>query len=66
MSASNYTIIRRFRSVAKGVVMDVKGVGVCETPLAFMRFLRASKNVVKSVMNIFALTRPTRHNRLSR
>lgn len=30
-------------------MMDVKGDGVCETPLAFMRFLRASKNVVKSV-----------------
>lgn len=51
--------------MAKSVMMDVKGDGVCETPLAFMRFLRASKNVVKSVMNIFVLTRPTRDNRLS-
>lgn len=49
-------VLWRFRSVAKGVMMDVKGDGVCETPLAFMRFLRASKNVVKSVMNIFVLT----------
>lgn len=51
--------------MAKSVMMDVKVDGVCETPSAFMRFLRASKNVVKSVLNILVLTRPTPDNRLS-